>query len=134
MESDRKYTTCTMEITEVGALPVTAPESSLEYISTVIEVLNRETENILMPKYYRDELKGKLIDDASSAAMIDIIHDNFDGSFILAYNSALDYFILQVFAECTENKRDFSAVWARNKNRADRAMDRLTTMFLERIV
>jgi hypothetical protein len=51
------------------------------------------------------------VDDEKAAAMIDIIHDNFDNAFILAYNHALNGQVLQAFSKAVENKREFSAVY-----------------------
>jgi hypothetical protein len=107
--SDRKYTTSTSDITEMGAILTTSTD--MQFISTVVEVLNRETANILIPKYYRESLQVQCVDDEKAAAMIDIIHDNFDNAFILAYNHALNGQVLQAFSKAVENKREFSAVY-----------------------
>ena len=108
--SDRKYTTATHDTTELGAVLVTSTD--LNFISTVIEVLNRETSKILIPKYYKESLQVQCVDDEKAAAMIDIIHDNFDNAFILAYNTALGGKVLQAFSNAAENNREFSAVIA----------------------
>ena len=108
--SDHKYTTATHDTTELGAILVTS--SDLEFISTVTEVLNRETAKILIPKYYKESLQVQCVDDEKAAAMIDIIHDNFDNAFILAYNTALGGKIIQAFSTAAEDKREFSAVFA----------------------
>jgi hypothetical protein len=76
--SDRKYTTATHDTTELGGILVTSTD--LAFISTVVEVLNRESANILIPKYYKECLQVQCVDDAKAAHMIDIIHDNFDNS------------------------------------------------------
>ena len=107
--SDKKYTTSAHDTTEMGAILATSTD--LAYISTVVEVLNRETANILMPRYYKEGLQVQCVDDARAAAMIDIIHDNFDNSFILAYNHALGDTILQTFSTAMQNKREFAAIF-----------------------
>ena len=109
-ESDKKYTTATHDTTELGAVLVTSKDMS--FISTVTEVLNRETANILMPKYYKECLQVQCVDDEKAAAMLDIIHDNFNNSFILTYNNALGSKILQAFSTAAQEKREFSAVFA----------------------
>ncbi len=108
-ESDKKYTTATHDTTELGAILVTSTD--MEFISTVIEVLNRETANILIPKYYKESLQVQCVDDEKAAAMLDIIHDNFDNAFILTYNVPLGNKILQAFSTCAESNREFSAVY-----------------------
>ncbi len=111
---DKKYVTSAHDTTEVGAILATSTD--LEFISTVVEVLNRETANVLMPKYYKEGLKVQYVDDSKAARMIDIIHDNFDNSFALAYNEALGGMMLQSFRDVIEQKRQFTAVYAgRNK-------------------
>ena len=109
MESDKKYTTSAHDTTEMGAILSTSRD--LAYISTVVEVLNRESANVLMPAYYREGLQLQLVDDERAAAMIDIIHDNFDNSFILAYNLTLGSTILQSFAEAASQEREFHAIY-----------------------
>ncbi len=114
MESDRKYTTSTHDTTEVGAILSTVPAANMEFITTVIEVLNRETANILMPEYYKEGLQVQYVDDPKAAAMIDIIHDNFDNSFALAYNNVLGQMMLEPFYTCMADNREFAAVYNRN--------------------
>ena len=108
--SDKKYTTATHDTTELGAILITSTD--LAFISTVIEVLNRETANILIPKYYKESLQVQCVDDEKAAYMLDIIHDNFDNAFILTYNTALGGKVLQAFSTAAESKREFSAVFA----------------------
>ena len=117
-ESDQKYVTATHDTTHMGAILTTSTD--LEFISTVTEVLCRETASILMPKYYKESLQVQCVDDEKAAAMIDIIHDNFGHSFILAYNGALGGMILQSFTTCIQDKREFSAVFASQAKRINK--------------
>lgn len=125
--SDKKYTTSAHDTTEMGAILSTSTD--LAFISTVVEVLNRETANLLMPKYYKEGLQVQCVDDARSAAMIDIIHDNFDNSFILAYNLTLGSCILQSFSDAMQNKREFSAVYAPHATSVPKALSTKIKMF-----
>ena len=118
--SDKKYTTSAHDTTEMGAILATSTD--LAFISTVVEVLNRETAKILIPVYYKECLQVQCVDDEKAAAIIDIIHDNFDNSFILAYNLPLGSVMLQSFAEAMQNKREFSAVYAGRQKSVDRAL------------
>ena len=93
--SDKKYTTSAHDTTEMGAILATS--SDLAFISTVVEVLNCETAKTLIPVYYKECLQVQCVDDEKAASMIDIIHDNFDNSFILAYNLPLGSVILQSY-------------------------------------
>ncbi len=107
--SDKKYTTSTHDTSEVGVILTTSKD--LEFISTVIEVLNRESAKIVIPKYYNEGLQITLVDDPKAAAMIDIIHDNFGNSFALAYNGTLGNTLLNPFCTAVQEKREFSAVY-----------------------
>ncbi len=125
--SDKKYTTSAHDTTEMGAILTTSTD--LGFISTVIEVLNRETSKILIPVYYKECLQVQCVDDEKAAAMIDIIHDNFDNSFILAYNLPLGSVMLQAFAEAMQSKREFSAVYAGKQKTVDRALQSKIRLF-----
>ena len=70
-ESDKKYVTATHDTTELGAILITSTD--MEYISTVIEVLNRETANVVIPKYYKESIQVQCVDDEKASAMIDIV-------------------------------------------------------------
>ena len=128
--SDKKYTTATHDTTELGGILVTSTD--LAFISTVIEVLNRETARILIPKYYKECLQVQCVDDEKAAAMIDIIHDNFDNAFILTYNQSISGNILQSFSEAAENKREFSAVFAGGAKAAEKSMSSTILKYMKR--
>ncbi|MBQ4111278.1 MAG: hypothetical protein IJD38_00635 [Clostridia bacterium] len=125
--SDKKYTTSAHDTTEMGAILATSTD--LAFISTVVEVLNRETAKILIPVYYKECLQVQCVDDEKAASMIDIIHDNFDNSFILAYNLPLGSVVLQSFAEAMQSKREFSAVYAGKNKSVNRALQSKIRLF-----
>ena len=125
--SDKKYTTSAHDTTEMGAIMATSTD--LAFISTVVEVLNRETAKILIPVYYKECLQVQCVDDEKAAAIIDIIHDNFDNSFILAYNLPLGSVMLQSFSEAMQSKREFSAVYAGKPKSVDRALQSKIRLF-----
>ena len=107
--SDKQYVTSTHDTSELGAIMTTNPD--LEFTSIVTEVLCRETSKRLMPKYYKEALQVQYVDDSTAASMIDIIHDNFRNSFILAYNNALGSSILESFTASMRDEREFSVVF-----------------------
>ena len=128
--SDMKYTTSTSDITEMGAILTTSTD--LAFISTVVEVLNRETANILIPKYYKESLQVQCVDDEKAAAMIDIIHDNFGNAFILAYNHALNGQILQAFSKAAEEKREFSVVFAGHAKASNKTLSKTIQTYMKK--
>ena len=125
--SDKKYITPAHDTTEMGVILASATD--LKFISTVVEVLNRETSNILLPVYYEEALQIQLVDDEKAAAMIDIIHDNYDNSFILAYNSSLNGCILQSFWHAAEDDRTFSAVYKSNERAVAKKLESMVRLF-----
>jgi hypothetical protein len=129
--SDKKYTTATHDTTELGGILVTSTD--LAFISTVIEVLNRETANILIPKYYKECIQLQCVDDEKAAAMIDIIHDNFDNAFILSYNQALGSGkILTSFSDAAKSNREFSAVFAGAAKSIDRSLKKTIEKYMKK--
>jgi hypothetical protein len=127
-ESDKRYVTATHDTTELGAILITSTD--LEYISTVVEVLSRETARIVVPKYYKESIQVQCVDDAKAAAMIDIIHDNFGNAFILAFNSAMNSNVLQSFYKCADKGRQFSAVFSSGSARAaNKSLANIVTKF-----
>ncbi len=125
--SDKKYTTSAHDTTEVGAILTTSTD--LAFISTVTEVLCRETASIVMPRYYKEGLQVQYVDDSKAAQMIDIIHDNFDNSFALAYNNALGAKMLESFANAMQQKREFSAVYAKSDMAMNKNLDKKIKQF-----
>lgn len=91
-EEQKTYVTSSHDTTEIGVIPITSTDFG--FVTTVIEVLNRETASMVIPEYYETALKVKYTRDEVSAMMIDIIHDNFGVTFPLAYNTSLNSFLL----------------------------------------
>ncbi len=125
--SDKKYVTSAHDTSEVGAILTTSKD--LGFISTVTEVLCRETANIVMPKYYKESLQVQCVDDPKAAAMIDIIHDNFDNSFILAYENILGNNLFDAFFTAAKGKREFSAVFAGRKRSSAKLLTSVLTKY-----
>ncbi len=110
--SDKKYITSSHDTTEIGVVPKTLPEENLSFVSACLELLCRETSKTVVPVYYEDALKFKYASDTNTAAMIDIIHDNFDCTFMLAY----DYSLNSLY-----NNLIYNTVYAKNNTLASRA-------------
>lgn len=125
--SDKKYTTATHDTSEMGAILTTSTD--LAFISTVIEVLNRESARTVLPKYYSESLKLQVMDDEKSAEMLDIVHDNFDNAFILAYSRSLSTDIFSVYTAVVDEKREFSAVYAKDQKKNQIGMERMIAQF-----
>jgi len=127
--SDQRYVTSTHDTSELGAILATAKD--MGFTTTVIEVLNRETAKLLMPKYYKEALQIQYVDDSTAASMIDIIHDNFGNSFALAYNNALGSVMLQSFTVAVQEEREFSAVFKGYSRSVDRAVSNKIKQFMK---
>lgn len=131
-EAQEKYITSTHDTTEIGVIPVTTNE--LDFISTVIEVCNRETASMVIPNYYETALKVKYTSDTRSAQMIDIVHNGISGSFALGYGTtALANFPLKTcFSDpLTAKSTDFASSYARAEKAALKALERLVKNLTE---
>ena len=129
LASDKKYITATHDTSEMGAILTTSTD--LAFISTVIEVLNRESARTVLPKYYSESLKLQVMDDEKSAEMLDIVHDNFDNAFILAYSRSLRTDIFAVFTTVVDAKREFSSVYVKGQKANQIGMEKMIALFKE---
>ncbi len=125
LASDKQYNTSSHDTTEVGVILTTAL-NDMEFISTVLEVLNRETAKTVMPQYYETALKVKYTDDPQAGAMIDIIHDNFRNVFELAYDYAIGMPIQSVIYGTIANKSySVSSKLAKTQKSCQKKIDKL---------
>jgi hypothetical protein len=83
-----KYVTSAHDTSEVGAIPITC--ANFDMTCVVLEALNREAKNTIIPAYYEQSLKIKYARDDTSAQIIDIIHDSMGNVFPLAYAETLN--------------------------------------------
>ena len=125
--SDEKYVTSAHDTTEMGFILTTAKD--MAFISVVTEVLNRETAKTVIPKYYRESLQLQCVDDDKASAMLDVIHDNFDNSFILAYNYALGNKVFDAFYAAAEGNREFSVVYKSVQKAVDKKLSQFIKQF-----
>ena len=110
LTEEDKYYTSIHDTTEMGAIPITATD--MDFITTALEVLNRETSKTVMTEYYDVALKVKYSTDKKSAEMIDLIHDSFGSCFPLAYDMSLNEIMLHSFADPVAKKSaDFASTY-----------------------
>lgn len=130
-ERQERYVTSSHDTTEVGVIPVTSTE--FDFVTTVIEVLNRETASMVIPVYYETALKVKYTRDDISAEMIDIIHDNFGATFPLAYGSSFENFMLNAgFCTPLQNKStDFASNYAKLETTAQERLVKVVEQLLD---
>ena len=105
------YVTSAHDTTEIGYIPVSVPGSSMPFVTTVIEVLCRETNRQVLPVYYESSLKIKYTRDKLSGQMIDIIHDHYGNGFALMWSLPLNgVFLHGTFLGCVrENSNAFAS-------------------------
>lgn len=94
-DAQAEYISSSHDTAELGVIPLTLPETELDYVSAVLEVLCRETYEEMLPVYYEMSLKLKYTRDSQSAQMLDIIHDHLGNGFVLAWGGALGQLFLQ---------------------------------------
>ena len=127
--SDKKYTAAFQESARMGAIPTTSTD--MDFISTVLEVLGRESYAILIPQYYNEGLKVRLVDDEKASTMIDIIHDNIGNSFIVGYNYTLGNHVFNIFFEAASSKRTFAVVYKPYQKSLPKTMERILDSFVK---
>ena len=125
-ENQENYVTSSHDTTEIGAIPITAA-ANVDFISTITEILCRETSKQIIPVYYETALKVKYTRDDLSAQMIDIIHDNFGSTFPLAYASLCgNIFISESFCTPLQSKNtDFASNFAKREKSAVKNLNKL---------
>ena len=126
-ELQNNYVSSTHDTAELGFIPVAVSYDRLDFISTVIEVLCRETYVQVLPEYYESSLKIKYTRDNSSAQMIDIIHDNHGNGFALAYSAGLSgIFLANTFnAAIGANSTDFASKYKSLEKPATKLLDKM---------
>lgn len=117
-ENSDGYVTSTHDTAELGFIPSSVAVDRLGFISTVVEVLCRETYTQVLPTYYESSLKVKYSRDQSSAQMLDIIHDNFDNGFALAYSNGLGGIFLATISDATDPSSAGFATLVKSKGKA----------------
>ncbi len=130
-EEQENYVSSMHDITEVGAIPGTLPESSVEFCHTCLEVFARETSKQVIPEYYENALKIKYVDGQDDAKMIDLIHDTISSPFAVAYDSMLGSFMLGS-CFCTplaSQQTDFASAYKRSEKAANKLLEKAYESF-----
>jgi len=111
-ESQERYITSSHDITNVGVIPITC--TKFEIVDAALEALNRASAETVIPAYYEIALKDKYTRDESSAQMLDLIKNNIDHVFSVAFNSYCNNLPLkQTFSKLIEgNSNDFASAYA----------------------
>lgn len=124
------YVTSTHDTAELGFIPVSVSYDRLDFISTVLEVLCRETYAQVLPEYYESSLKIKYTRDNTSAQMIDIIHDHFGNGFALAFSNGLNGILLGPFSDAVSaNSTDFVSKYKAKEKAADKLLEKMIEKF-----
>ena len=129
-ELQEDYVTSTHDTAELGFIPVSIPYERLDFVSTVLEVLCRETYTQVLPEYYESSLKIKYTRDNTSAQMIDIIHDHFGNGFALAFSNGLNGTLLATFSDVISvNSTDFVSKHKSKEKVADKLLEKMIEKF-----
>ncbi len=125
--SDKRYSTAAHDTSELGAILST--NKDMAFTSTVIQALNYQTGKTMMPKYYGEALQVQYVDDPDCADMVQIIHDNFRNSFILAFNNATGSKMLNVFSDAVQGKRSFEVQYKSSQKSMQRTVENMIKQF-----
>jgi len=121
-----KYRTNPNNVAEIGVIPATTP--NFETVCVVIEALNRETKNTVLPAYYEQSLKIKYARDDASAQIIDIIHDNMGNVLVVALEEIIPE-ILPLFN--VSNNKNFTSAYEKAEAKIVSKLDKVIEMFME---
>ena len=130
-ENQAEYVSSMHDVSEVGAIPGTLPDTSVEFCHTVLEVLARETGRTVIPKYYEEGLKVKYSDGQDDAKMIDLIHDAITSPFPVAYDSMLANFMLSnsFSSPLQSNSTDFASAYKKMEKAAKKNLEKVSNAF-----
>ena len=121
-----KYVTSAHDTTEVGAIPTTT--NNFEMVCVVLEALNRETKNTIIPVYYEQSLKIKYARDDASAQIIDIIHDSLGNVFPLAYSEIITGVLSLYDVGATKN---FTSSYEKMEAKTQEKLEKVIESYME---
>ncbi|MBQ7599174.1 MAG: hypothetical protein IJU57_00695 [Clostridia bacterium] len=119
-EYQRNYISSVNDTTEMGFIPGTVSFSRLDFISAVLEKLSRETEEIVIPKYYESTLKIRYARESANAEMIQLIHDTHGNTFPLIWGlgDGSNIFTIGFYNSISKNQSVFASFYRANENSA----------------
>ncbi|MGM9625400.1 MAG: hypothetical protein ACI3XM_06790 [Eubacteriales bacterium] len=128
-ESQENYITSSHDTANVGVIPMTC--GKFEMMGAVLEVLNRESAEIVMPAYYEKALKIKYSRDDASSQMLDIIRNGISCVFPVAFgNYCNDLPLGKAFSTpLTGKKTDFVSNYLKYEDAAQEKLDELWAAF-----
>lgn len=104
------YISPTHDTTEIGCIPRTCTQK--DDVLQLLEYLSLLTHKTVMAEYYDNLLKLRYSKEPAVSEMVDLIHDNLGGSFVMGYNNAFgDYFMWQPFYVALLQNREFAAYY-----------------------
>ena len=123
--AQQNYITSAHDTTEVGAIPTTT--ENFDMICVVLEALNREAKNTIIPAYYEQSLKIKYARDDVSSQIIDIIHDSMGNVFPLAYSETISGVLTLYDVSATKN---FTSGYEKLEARVESRLDEVIDLFI----
>ncbi|MBQ3707780.1 MAG: hypothetical protein II889_07715 [Clostridia bacterium] len=134
-EDQQNYVSSLHDTSEVGAIPMTLPPSSMDFCTTCLEVFCRETGKMVIPKYYEEGLKVKYSNGQDDARLIDLIHDSISSPFPVAFNGTLGGFLLGTCfsTPLQSHSTDFASTYAKNTKVAMKSLEKAANAFLENL-
>lgn len=109
------YIAPTHDTTELGAIPRNCTQK--DDVLQLLEYLSLLTHKTVMSEYYDNLLKFRYSKEPAVAEMVDLIHNNLGGSFVMGYNNAFgDYFMWHPFYVALLLNREFAAYYPTYSN------------------
>ncbi len=126
-EEQEEYNSLIHDTVCIAAVPVTS--TSIDKIGAVLEALNSESSETVLPTWYDTALKVKYARDDISSQMIDIIRGSATTSFIYVYNYALNNVGLIYRTLVKNNSNNFASEYATLEPAALEKLATLTDYF-----
>lgn len=127
-ENQENYATSAHDNYSLMCVPVTVPLDKLDMIGAVTEAMAAESYRTVTPAYLEVTLKNKLMRDATSKAMIDIITSNikFDPMHIYS-NSISD--VAHIWREVWNGTQDIASWYAKKEKAYNKSLEKFNQQY-----
>lgn len=128
-EAQDAYYTSSHDTAGVAVIPIT--NTKFDMTTAALEVLCRESNNLIIPAYYETALKVKYSRDDDASIMLDIIRDGISSVFGVAYGNYCANLPLNLsfYSALAAKSTDFSSYWDANASAAEAKLAELWDNF-----
>lgn len=129
-ENQENYATTAHDNYSLMCVPVTVAQKSLDMIGAVTEALAAESYRSVTPAYLEVTLKNKLLRDANSQAMIDIITSNIRFDPVHIYSNSISN-VVHIWREIFNGTEDIASWYAKLEKMYNKSLERFNKDYKE---